>query len=95
MGVHVDGGMQEFLSVPIETIIELRKIQPDVMFRARGIGDYGDYTRRSTLCQKTRKVRICRGFVIYPLGHGFSYGGPKDKYKGIKWIIRNFLDIIT
>jgi alpha-L-fucosidase len=26
-----------------ETLIELRKLQPDVMFRARGIGNYGDY----------------------------------------------------
>ena len=26
-----------------ETMLHLRTIQPDVMFRARGIGNYGDY----------------------------------------------------
>ncbi len=26
-----------------ETVLELRKLQPDVMLRARAIGNYGDY----------------------------------------------------
>jgi alpha-L-fucosidase len=29
-----------------DTMLALRKIQPDVMFRARGIGNYGDYRTR-------------------------------------------------
>jgi alpha-L-fucosidase len=34
-------------------------------------------------------------FVIYPLGHGFSYGGPNDNYKGSKWIIQNLVDVVA
>jgi alpha-L-fucosidase len=78
-----------------ETMIALRKIQPDVMFRARGIGNYGDYYTPEGKVPGAKTDTDMPWFVIYPLGHGFSYGGPGDTYKGSKWIIQNLADIVA
>jgi alpha-L-fucosidase len=78
-----------------ETIIALRKIQPDVMFRMRGIGNYGDYYTPEGKVPGTKTDTDMPWFVIYPLGHGFSYGGPNDNYKGSQWIIQNLADIVA
>jgi L-galactose dehydrogenase len=34
-------------------------------------------------------------FVIYPLGRGWSWGGPDDRFKGNAWVIRNLADIVA
>jgi alpha-L-fucosidase len=78
-----------------ETMIELRKIQPDVMFRARGIGDYGDYYTPEHVIPGGKESTDMPWFVIYPLGHGFSYGGPDGQYKGSKWIVQNLVDSVA
>jgi alpha-L-fucosidase len=78
-----------------ETMIELRKIQPDVMFRSRGIGNYGDYYTPEGKVPGAKTDTDMPWFVIYPLGHGFSYGGPGDSYKGSEWIIRNLADVVA
>jgi alpha-L-fucosidase len=76
-------------------MIALRKIQPDVMFRMRGIGNYGDYYTPEGKVPGTKTDTDMPWFVIYPLGHGFSYGGPNDNYKGSQWIIQNLADIVA
>ena len=78
-----------------ETMLALRKIQPDVMFRARGIGNYGDYYTPERYVPGSKGTTDMPWFVIYPLGSGFSYGGPDDPYKGSAWVIQNLADTVA
>lgn len=75
-----------------ETMFELRKIQPNVMFRARGIGNYGDYYTPEGFVPGNKENTQVPWFVIYPLGQYFSYEKDDSKHKGAKWIIENLLD---
>lgn len=75
-----------------ETLYELRKIQPDVMFRARGIGNYGDYYTPEGFVPGNQENTQMPWFVIYPLGEPFSYDPDADNYKGAKWVIKNIID---
>jgi alpha-L-fucosidase len=78
-----------------ETMLALRKIQPDVMFRARGIGNYGDYFTPENFVPGDKSATDMPWFVIYPLGRGFSWGGPDDHFKGSAWVIRSLVDSIA
>jgi alpha-L-fucosidase len=78
-----------------ETMIALRKIQPDVMFRCRGVGNYGDYYTPEAKVPGSKTDTDMPWFVIYPLGHGFSCGGAEDIYKGSQWIIQNLADVVA
>ena len=75
-----------------ETILKLRKLQPDVMLRARGIGNYGDYYTPEGFVPASKESTRMPWFVIYPLGSSFSYESDPTKYKGTKWIIDNLID---
>ncbi len=75
-----------------ETILKLRSLQPDVMLRARGIGNYGDYYTPEGFVPASKESTRMPWFVIYPLGSSFSYEGDPTKYKGAKWIIDNLVD---
>jgi len=75
-----------------ETLLQLRKIQPDVMFRARGIGNYGDYYTPEGFVPGSEEDSDVPWFVIYPLGDSFSYEADPEKFKGPKWIIQNLID---
>ena len=76
-----------------ETILKLRELQPDVMLRARGIGNYGDYYTPEGFVPASRESTKMPWFVIYPLGRSFSYDNDASKYKGAQWIIHNLIDI--
>jgi len=78
-----------------ETMLELRKLQPDVMFRARGIGNYGDYYTPEGFVPGSKENTAMPWFVIYPLGKGFSYHGATDRFKGGDWIITNLVDAVA
>jgi len=75
-----------------ETMLELRKIQPDVMFRARGIGNYGDYYTPEGFVPGDQENTNVPWFVIYPLGRYFSYEQDSAEHKGAKWIVENIID---
>jgi alpha-L-fucosidase len=75
-----------------ETILKMRELQPDVMLRARGIGNYGDYYTPEGFVPAAKESTKMPWFVIYPLGSSFSYESDPDKYKGAKWIIDNLVD---
>jgi alpha-L-fucosidase len=75
-----------------ETMMYLRKLRPDVMYRARGIGNYGDYYTPEGFVPGSRENTDVPWFVIYPLGGGFSYEPRSEQYKGVKWIIDNLID---
>ena len=49
-----------------ETVLELRKMQPDVMLRARGIGNYGDYYTPEGFVPGGKENTDMPWFVIYP-----------------------------
>ncbi len=78
-----------------ETILRLRELQPDVMLRARGIGNYGDYYTPEGFVPGRRENTDTPWFVIYPLGTSFSYEQDAGKYKGAAWIVRNLVDSVA
>ncbi|HEY5055793.1 MAG TPA: alpha-L-fucosidase [Acidobacteriaceae bacterium] len=75
-----------------ETILMVRKLQPNVMLRARGIGNYGDYYTPEGFVPASKESTRMPWFVIYPLGSSFSYEKNPARYKGTKWIVDNLVD---
>jgi len=78
-----------------ETMLALRKIQPDVMFRNRGIGAYGDYETPERVIPGDSKRSNLPWFVIYPLAKDFDYDPDPKHYKGGEWIIRSLVDCVA
>ena len=77
------------------TILHLRKLQPDVMLRARGIGNYGDYYTPEGFVPGSKENTDVPWMVIYPLGASFSYDVEAKNYKGASWIVRNVVDTVA
>jgi alpha-L-fucosidase len=75
-----------------ETLMQLRKLQPNVMLRARGIGNYGDYYTPEGFVPGSKSNTNMPWMVIYPLGNGFSYDPDPKNYKGGAWIVKNIVD---
>ena len=75
-----------------ETILQLRKLQPNVMLRARGIGNYGDYYTPEGFVPGDKSNTETPWMVIYPLASGFSFDPDGSHYKGARWIVHNLVD---
>ncbi len=75
-----------------ETLFRIREIQPNVMIRARGIGNYGDYYTPEGFIPGDKANTGMPWMVIYPLGKGFSFDPLGSNYKGAKWIVDNIID---
>jgi alpha-L-fucosidase len=78
-----------------KTVLEMRKIQPNVMLRNRGIGNYGDYYTPERVVPGSQETSDRPWFTIYPLGTDFSYDPDAAKYKGTQWIVRNLADAVA
>lgn len=78
-----------------ETLKQLRKIQPDIMFRARGIGNYGDYYTPEEFVPGGKENTKMPWMVIHVLGNSFSYDSVSAHYKGSPWIINNLIDAVA
>ena len=78
-----------------ETIMQLRKIQPDVMFRARGIGNYGDYYTPEGFVPGSKANTDMPWFVIYPLAKQFAFDPKATQYKGSRWIVTQLVDTVS
>ena len=78
-----------------DTMFALRKLQPDVMLRARGIGNYGDYYTPERFVPGGKENTEMPWFVIYPLGTSFAYDPNAKAYKGGEWIVRNLIDTVA
>ena len=78
-----------------KTMALLRKLQPDVMFRNRGIGEYGDYETPERVIPTSGQTKKRPWFVIYPLASNFDYDPDPIKYKGGEWIIRSLVDSVA
>ena len=75
-----------------KTILQLRKLQPEVMLRARGIGNYGDYYTPEGFVPGDKSNTETPWMVIYPLASGFSFDPDASHYKGSRWIVHNIVD---
>ncbi|MDR3715078.1 MAG: alpha-L-fucosidase [Puia sp.] len=78
-----------------KTIKMARTLQPDVMLRCRGIGNYGDYYTPEGFVPGKKENTNMPWMVIYPLASGFSYDKTDSNYKGSKWIIHNLVDAVS
>jgi alpha-L-fucosidase len=78
-----------------ETIMELRRLAPDVMLRCRGIGSYGDYYTPEGFVPGARENTDMPWMVIYPLGRSFSYEPEASEHKGGPWIVRSLVDSVA
>jgi alpha-L-fucosidase len=78
-----------------DTLLMMRKLQPDVMLRNRGIGNYGDYYTPERVVPGSKESSEKPWFTIYPLGTDFSYDPDAAKYKGTKWIVQNLADAVA
>jgi alpha-L-fucosidase len=75
-----------------ETTLHLRSLQPDIMLRARGIGNYGDYYTPEGFVPGSPANTDMPWMVIYPLARSFSYDPHAVFYKGWRWIVGNIID---
>jgi alpha-L-fucosidase len=78
-----------------KTILKLRELQPAVMLRDRGIGNYGDYFTPERAIPQSKQTSNKPWFSIYPLGTDFSYEPDATKYKGTQWIVQNLADTVA
>ncbi|HET7214403.1 MAG TPA: alpha-L-fucosidase [Terriglobia bacterium] len=70
----------------------LRRLQPNVLMRRRGIGPYGDYYTP----EREIPADFSQGnwMVIYPGGQAFSYL-PNDVYRPKEWVLESLIDIVA
>jgi alpha-L-fucosidase len=78
-----------------KTLLKMREIQPQVMLRRRGIGNYGDYYTPERVVPGMQEASDKPWFTIYPLGTDFSYEPDAAKYKGTQWIVHNLVDTVA
>lgn len=81
-----------------ETMKIIRRLQPDVMFRCRGIGNYGDYYTPEGFVPGAKENTDMPWMVIYPLAKGdgiWSYEPDGSKYRDGTWIITNLVDTVA
>jgi alpha-L-fucosidase len=78
-----------------ETMFALRKLQPSVMFRCRGIGNYGDYYTPERFVPGSKENTAMPWMTIYPLAGTWSYQPDAAKYKDGAWIIRSLVDAVA
>ena len=78
-----------------KTIVKLRELQPQVMLRDRGIGNYGDYFTPERAIPRSQEESQKPWFCINPLGSDFSYEPDATKYKGVRWIVESLIDTVA
>jgi alpha-L-fucosidase len=78
-----------------ETVKLARKWSPDTMFRARGIGNYGDYYQPEQVIPKGKESTNMPWMSICLLGKIFAYDPVAENYKGPQWVIHNLIDCVA
>lgn len=88
----------------VDIVKMVRRLQPGVVMRNRGIQQYGDYGTpemnipKSGELAKTTAGNVGRGDMpwqlIYHIGQGWSYL-PNDLYKSPEWILATFIDVVA
>jgi alpha-L-fucosidase len=78
-----------------ETVKMMRKLQPDVMIRNRGIGNYGDYYQPEQNVPGSIENTNMPWMSICLFGNIFSYDPVAENYKGADWVIHNLIDCVA
>jgi alpha-L-fucosidase len=78
-----------------ETIKLARQLQSDVMLRARGIGNYGDYYTPENWIPGSKENTTMPWMVIHRLAGTWVYQPDTKKYNSADWIIKNLADIVS
>jgi alpha-L-fucosidase len=68
----------------------VRKLQPNIIMRDRGIGAYGDYGTPERVVPNGRPEGLWK--VIYPCGTSFSYI-PGDSYHPAEWLLETLIEV--
>jgi alpha-L-fucosidase len=99
----LDMALPEFCQQDIKETIKLaRQAQPQVLFRKRGIGAYGDYQTPENWIpgpggsggQDDRRVTM-PWMVIHTLSGQFAYDPNGEKYRDGTWILEKLIDIVA
>lgn len=75
-----------------DIVLQMRKIQPDVMLRDRGIASYGDYYTPEGFVPGAKENTDMPWMTIRGLGSSFSYDKDPTHYKGAEWIVTSVVD---
>jgi alpha-L-fucosidase len=78
-----------------ETVKMMRELQPDVMLRCRGTGNYGDFYTPEGFVPGAKGNTNMPWMTIDALASSFSYDANGNKYKGAAWIIHNLIDAVS
>jgi alpha-L-fucosidase len=78
-----------------QTVKMMRQLQPDVMIRARGIGNYGDYYQPEEFVPNAIENTNMPWMSICLLGKIFAYDPVAENYKGSPWVIHNLIDCVA
>jgi alpha-L-fucosidase len=78
-----------------ETILLARSLQPDCLFRDRGIGAYGDYHTPENRIPDSPQDQESKSpwMVIFNLAGLYTYDPIAANYKPGSWIVANLIDI--
>ena len=81
----------------LDTLLMIRRLQPDVLLRKRGIGAYGDYQTPenwvpSAAGRSDKRVKM-PWMVIYNLAKLYAYDPNPNNYKSGSWVVENLIDI--
>jgi alpha-L-fucosidase len=77
------------------TVKMMRRLQPDVMIRARGIGNYGDYYQPEEFVPESRENTGMPWMSICLLGNAFAYDPVAEHYKGTQWVVSHLVDCVA
>jgi alpha-L-fucosidase len=78
-----------------ETVKMIRKAQPDLMIRVRGIANYGDYYQPEQFVPDNVANTNMPWMSICLLGNIFAYDPVAEHYKGAPWVIHNLIDCVA
>ncbi|MDR1733508.1 MAG: alpha-L-fucosidase [Oscillospiraceae bacterium] len=78
-----------------ENIKKARLLQPKVLMRARGIGNYGDYYTPENFVPGAPENTDMPWMVIQGLGSSFSFDAVGENYKGTGWILRKLFESVS
>jgi len=86
-----DIGWPEAAAQEIASIAKMvRRLQPNIIMRNRGIGAYGDYYTPERQIPGWNSKDLWK--VIYPCGTSFSYI-PSDQYRSAEWVLESLITV--
>ncbi|MDR1813585.1 MAG: alpha-L-fucosidase [Tannerella sp.] len=78
-----------------KTVKIMRSLQPDVMIRVRGIGNYGDYFQPEQEIPADALKTNMPWMSICLLGKIFAFDPVAENYKGAKWVIHSLIECVA